>query len=505
MKKILTVLLVMLFVFGSLPIVFADDVQETINRPRLVKAQMLKERIQEKRQLTQQEITEARSNFQEAKENYLDHKEQFQVKKQLILGMKSRWEQCKDSDTEDCMQVREQFVGYGKDYVEKAAEALLKYLDQVYNKIKLNEDIEEEEKEQKLDEISGYMDQVSSIIDRIDSAETKEELRNILDELKDLINEIKPRIKHNVTNLYRHKIGEIIVRAEQLEIKLQKLLDRAEEAGYDVTDLENMIDDFEGLIKSARDNYYKAKEILDQFSDEETTDSNKVQEAHDLLRQAHNDLNSAQKVLRDILHKIKGMYDEFVEQTEECWADRPDYRPGYDLGYFIWQGSCRNTWYLDWSGDMKQPTTTNERPRGYIMRGTITAVDGEFVNVGVKAFDRFDKFEWSGDTITFKAWVGPHFDGIHFKSTGTQIEFDIYVDGEHNTELVYIGKDWENPTEIPFVLEGEAVVIDDLEIVCEDGQLLVKNECVDEIEEMEIEEITGNGKKYEVAVPMDTI
>ena len=503
MNKGVTIFLLAIFIAGSLP-VFAEN--EEKSNDRLVKIEQLKERIQEHKALTAAQKTKIRSSLTAAKQTYEVKKLELRENQGKILEMKEQWKECKDSDEEDCQDIKREFLGYGKNYVARAADVLLKYLEQLYNKVELS-DMDDEEKKEALTEIQEQIDAVEAAKAKAEAAETKEELRDALDELKDLLKEYRIKIRHRVASLFRHKVGEIIVRAERLEIKLEKILDRAEEAGYDTEQLSDLIDEFNALIETARDNYYEAKEILEEFHSDETTDSDKVKEAHELLKQAHRDLNAAQKILREILHEIKGISDEFIGETETCWEDRPDYRPGYDLGYFIWQGDCRDTWHVDWSGDMRQvaESITNERPNGYIMEGSIKVVDGEFVNVGVKAFDRFDKFEWTDNEITFKAWVGPHFDGIHFQTTSNVIEFDLYVDGEHNTELVYIGKDWENPTEIPFVLEGEAVVIDDLEIVCEDGQLLVKNECVDEIEEMEIEEITGNGKKYEVAVPMDTI
>ena len=26
--------------------------------------------------------------------------------------------------------------------------------------------------------------------------------------------------------------------------------------------------------------------------------------------------------------------------SADCWSDKPDYRPGFDKGFFIWQGTC---------------------------------------------------------------------------------------------------------------------------------------------------------------------
>jgi len=483
MKKIFAIFLLTLLIVSSFPVLAGNG-----NGP-LLTAQKIKERVIEKQQFTNQQVVQVRQRFEEAKENYGEYKAKFKEKEQKLVQIKGQWQACKDSDEEACDKIRGQFIEHGRNYVNGAADVLLKYLDQLYSKVELDESLSEEERSDMLEDIQEDINKVTSAKETIENSETQEELKEARDILKEMLDEIKPKIKYRLGLLYRNRIGEIIVRAEKLEIKLDKILDRAENAGYDVDNLDELIDEFNELIDSARDKYYEAREIL--------AEKGNSQEAHDLLKEAHKDLNAAQKKLRDILHEIKGISDDFIGETTECWADRPDYKPGYDAGYFIWQSNCNeNRWFIDWSGDTKQ----DGESEGYVMEGTIRAVDGDFVNVGVKAFDNFDELTWSGDEITFKAWVGPHFDGIHFQTTGNSVEFDIKVDGEYNNELVYIGKDLENPNGIPFTLDGESIVITEIEVVCEEGQLLVKGECVDEVGEQEIE-LTANSK-YAVAMEL---
>ncbi|MBM3199898.1 hypothetical protein FJZ53_03085 [Candidatus Woesearchaeota archaeon] len=39
--------------------------------------------------------------------------------------------------------------------------------------------------------------------------------------------------------------------------------------------------------------------------------------------------------------------------STNCWSDKPDYTPGVDKGFFIWQGTCGKFWWVDWSGDTR--------------------------------------------------------------------------------------------------------------------------------------------------------
>ncbi len=264
--------------------------------------------------------------------------------------------------------------------------------------------------------------------------------------------------------------------------------------------------------------------------------------------------------------------------SADCWADKPDYTPGVDKGFFIWQGTCGKFWWADWSGDTREKwkrwykiihntepateeptseevlaientaatidtntltteevtelqstgeiTSTAETTNGatgaqivtnlkdriaarietgsntdntitakkavtatkkwlvkkpklmYKVKGTITS-NGQIFDVGIRKFDRRDKivFRPGKNVITFHGWVGPHFDGIFFRTTGDQVTFDLEFDGKKTTELVYIGKDKEHPDSNPFTLTGEPAT----RRVCPVNSVIYNNKCVNKI------------------------
>ena len=238
-------------------------------------------------------------------------------------------------------------------------------------------------------------------------------------------------------------------------------------------------------------------------------------------------------------------------EDPNCWADKPDYTPGSDKGYFIWQGKCANFWWVDWSGDTKDdlkkllkciqerrnslittadnvaddidaldealeiadeiideasdstgseitgevvdaPELTNEqfctemtleefrelrRKLIYPVSGTITS-NGKIFDVGVRRFDGYDKLKFMDNEIEFKARVGPHFDGLFFRTAGDKVKFELSFDGETGTELVYIGKDETNPETNPFELEG---IPSKKPPVCSSGQIIHNKRCVNRV------------------------
>ena len=163
--------------------------------------------------------------------------------------------------------------------------------------------------------------------------------------------------------------------------------------------------------------------------------------------------------------------DEKLQNTK-CWREFPRFQPGYDKGVFLWQGDCNGFQFISWSGDLKLVENRNEEPSK--IKATITT-DGEFLNVGTKAFEEGDIMKWDENTIEIEAEVGTHFDGIYFFSTGETIKLDFEIDGEHKEELIYIGKDYQNPESIPFVLKNKE--FDEPKIICKENEMFEGDSC----------------------------
>ena len=124
----------------------------------------------------------------------------------------------------------------------------------------------------------------------------------------------------------------------------------------------------------------------------------------------------------------------------------PEYTAGVDLGYFIWYDA--SGWHIRWSGDgaLHDFTGTITTP-GFI--SSFTAVDFEFPGD-----------TWSmpnPSTLTFTATEDIGEDGFDITIVASnEITFDIYLDGVHIKEKVFIGEKSANPVDIPFTLVAKA-------------------------------------------------
>jgi len=240
-------------------------------------------------------------------------------------------------------------------------------------------------------------------------------------------------------------------------------------------------------------------------------------------------------------------------EKPNCWADKPAYRPGHDKGYFIWQGKCANFIWVDWSGDTKDEwkklrrcikerrdvdiaedatieeiddaleiadeivdeastevsnaiTSTAQfcedltleefkklkRRLLYLVKGRITS-NGRIFDVGTRKFDGADVLRFSDNIIKFKGRVGPHFDGLFFRTKGDVVLMELWFDGEKETRLINIGKNKRHPANNPFKMKVEPAK---RPRVCSSGEIIYNEKCVKQIA---AETVTSTGDEIIVS------
>jgi len=113
----------------------------------------------------------------------------------------------------------------------------------------------------------------------------------------------------------------------------------------------------------------------------------------------------------------------------------------------------------------------------YTVTGTITS-NGKIFDVGVRRYDGHDRLRFEDNEITFRAQVGPHYDGIFFRTTGDNVRFELSFDGETSADFVYIGKDKENPEGNPFALTG---TVSEDSPACSAGEVIYQKRCVNRV------------------------
>ena len=120
---------------------------------------------------------------------------------------------------------------------------------------------------------------------------------------------------------------------------------------------------------------------------------------------------------------------------------KPHYQPGVDLGYFIWKQSG-DLWQMRWSADGITRS----------FEATLTT-DGQFKEVSSINFESNDELSWDSQVISVQALSKSGQDGLQFKTTGTQVRFDLKMDATYMPTSVHIGQNAIIPASIPFQLK----------------------------------------------------
>ena len=488
-----------------------------------------------KRIVAKDRIVMARQNYVIAKENYLIAKKAYLDLKPKFIEAKQKFRDCVGDDSEECQETRAELKKDAKPFLLHAADVVLETLNRVYNKVESSEELDEDEAEEIIADLADSIAEIEDAketVENLDEDATSDDIKEAASTIREAWREMKHRLKMHVGHLLNAKIGNVLQRADHLGDRFENILEKLEEDGKDTSDIEDLVDEYQDYVDEAIADYGSAKEKFKEAKDAEDMDD-LVQEAHRYMKSANENLKSARALVRDIVSEIKATNsgsldveeseeveeesededveeedetegeseDEDVEEEDETETEddsddgsdtetedgsdvesdveeeiakyRPDYTPGEDLGYFIWQGP-RNIWTICASGD----------GTGHRLKGKITADDG-FCRTKPYLYERGqDRYRLGAEEIRFRAWVGPHQDCLRFATLSEEVSFELYMDGE-SADFVYFGPDKENVGS-PADIEGEAFPECQADVSVESGYELAEDDYDEELTEDEI-------------------
>ena len=259
----------------------------------------------------------ANTDFLKAKEDLLQSLKDYKEAKLRFQDAKKKLAECKDKETDECVKLREDITARAKEQLIKSADSILEHLNKLKSKIESNEYADSDEASDMLAKIQEKITAVEEIKNKIQVAKTKEEVTEAAKELRELWAKSKVRLKEYATRTVNARIGGIIVKSKQLQVKLENILARMTEKGIDTATMQPMIDEFDALIEKARSNYELAVSKFKEAKAKETPDAALIQEAQKYMKDAHSSLKDAQQKLRDIILSIKEKGgDEELNDTE---------------------------------------------------------------------------------------------------------------------------------------------------------------------------------------------
>ncbi len=302
MKKTISLIVIALFILSAIPLAFAEDTEVTSAR----------EKFKEAREL-------AKENYKKTVEQYKEAREKFKESREKIKDNREKLKECVGLKTDKCNNIRATVKANAKPFLTNSADAILKLLENLKNKVEAS-NLEDAEKAELIAEIDASIAKINEAkvsADALTEGATNEEIKESAKEIKEAWKEARKDVKRIAGELVHFRVGEIIKKAEKLEDRLNRVLEKAKAAGKDTSALQSLIDQFHQKIADARQKYENAKAKYTEAKTAGDVDA-LVKEANALLKEAHKDLKEAHRILKDIVRELKEKNTEKeLEETKE--------------------------------------------------------------------------------------------------------------------------------------------------------------------------------------------
>jgi len=245
---------------------------------------------------------EAKQKIAEAKKNYEKAKEEFKQKKGELKEAK-----------------RIEFLKFASNKIAVHIGVMVTALEKTKGRLEKSNLTDSKI----LDDISVAQVQLSDIEKWLNENEgniTKDQAKEKLQEARKVWEGIHEDIKISVNSIWENRLGNVIVKLENLQNKFDKVRANLSAKGKDVTKLDEYLEEFNSKISEAEKNYEEAKDLFRQAKDASTASekASLVKQAHEKQRTALGIIKEIKKTLREIVKEIKKQgFEKELEQDKE--------------------------------------------------------------------------------------------------------------------------------------------------------------------------------------------
>lgn len=292
----------------------AENAIQALNRYKLNPVN--KSMLYQKRIVAEEKIKEAARNFGQAVKRYAQYNSVYNNKRTGFQQVKEQLKECVDDESEECEQLRNRAQEYAKEYLVNGANMVIEHLNKIKNQIEGSEEIEQEDADEMIENLNNAIVELENAIAQVEAAQTKEEVKKAAD----IINQAWRRIKHRErlysARLVNAKVWNILRKSENLEDRLENVLEDMEEQGIEIANITEKVDLFSEYVLGAKNKYANATDLLEEARESAENSSELVEQAKELLREAHQALKDAHRMLIEIVQDIKEAGGEIPEEEE---------------------------------------------------------------------------------------------------------------------------------------------------------------------------------------------
>lgn len=260
---------------------FASPV-EAVNWPKIKK--MDKEVIDHYK-TTKEKYLQSVKFYKDARKDYLNFRKKRGV-----------WQNLSEED-------KLKHLDKAKEFLLRANEATIAYLERVKAKVERMAHIDENKKANIIVEIDKDIGWLKAKQEAIKNASSPQELQEIARQAREYWHRARGRVKRLLGQALRFRLNNIFSRMDRIREKIAAAIDKLKEQGKDTTQLEARLADFDKNLALAKEKYELAKDKFNKMSNVAQADQlfrqghAFLKEVHQYLRQAHQDLKNIVKEL----------------------------------------------------------------------------------------------------------------------------------------------------------------------------------------------------------------
>lgn len=273
------------------------------------------------RMLEKNKIEKAQANFAKAKEKYQEAMAGLD-KAKIKLEQAKTSKVCKTApESEECAKAKEELRASAKEKLTSQADMIINSLEKGKEKIASSEYVSDEEEAAANAFFDEQIAKFTAIKAEITSAETKEAIVEAGKKLADAWKEAKHKINAYIEYATNARMAGVVVKAEHLSAKLERVMERMAENGKDTSAVEPLVTDFKAKLELAKTKFKSTHALLFEIKTKELTEEEKTaksDEAKALMEESKQALKDANEVLKQIFKKLKdaNATEELEEATE---------------------------------------------------------------------------------------------------------------------------------------------------------------------------------------------
>lgn len=298
----------------------ATKTRTDVRTQRVDAAEERAEFARDKADLARDRAQAARKRYVKAKKNFEEAREDYREKRDAFKTARDNARKCRGDDSEECDAHRKDMRREAPKFLLKAADTVLHTLERVKAKVD-GSDMSEDNKAKiiaSLDERIAAIEDAASTIEGMDENTPKGDVQEAANTIREDWTKSRHLLRRAINHIVNAKLGNIVHKADKLAEKLEKIRDRLESKGHDVSAIDSALADFEADLEEAKSLHQQA---LDAFRSD---DESGVQTAQDLHNQARDALKDARDSLREVVKSIRNVEGSVPDAESDDADDESD-------------------------------------------------------------------------------------------------------------------------------------------------------------------------------------